>query len=233
MRVLLTVLIIAGLIVAPVAAQEDPPEEITGPVWWIALIQQFVGNPIFAPVAGPAALLATAWAWENKEAVAEAVSHSVQQAGEGTNSIIDVINQFAEVVIGGLTSIVRFIGEIINAVGAIVRLIGQLVEVVIAVIGRIWDYMTQAVSLFFEILGTINDAPPEQIPGLPRCVSAPTQYQICAVWYIVDWTLIADNTPGAMLVPLIILILDIGIAFYVMRSAWRMIHWFGAQLGDG
>lgn len=134
---------------------------------------------------------------------------------------------------GGIGTIVNILMGIILAAAAIVELIRLVVEVVFAAVGLIFGWMGQAITLFFGILTTINEAPAQQIPGLPRCVSAPMDSEICALWYIIDWTLIADGTPGAMIVPLLVLIIDLVIVFYVLRSIWGIVQRFQAQLGDG
>lgn len=232
-RVLVALLLIAGLAVAPVLA-DDPPPEPEGPSWFASLLSQLLLNPITAPVAAPLYAIGGAWAYENQEQAVELIQTVVDTSGESTNSILDIINIFAEQTTGFFGSIMRFIRDAIDAAIAVGRLILMAIDVLVALIGRIWDYMGQIVGLFWTILTTLSDAPPQQIPGLPRCVSAPQQYQVCAVWYVIDWTLIADGTPGAAIVPILTTVMVLGIAFYVIRSGWRMITWFSTQLlGDG
>lgn len=237
LRRLITALLIAGLLVAPVAA-DDPtptpePEPDIPPIG--AWAWGFCTHPLILawPLVGSICPVAAAFAWSERETIIEAVNVLNEEGGEGTNSILGFINRIGELIIGGLASILNFFGTIFDAVGAIMQLVKLALDAVMGFIGKLWGWIGQAMDLFFQILRSITESPPQQIPGLPRCVSAPTQYEICALWYIFEWTVFADNTPGAMLIPVMVLIIDIGIAYYVIRSVWRVVKLFKGLLGDG
>jgi hypothetical protein len=58
------------------------------------------------------------------------------------------------------------------------------------------------------------NAPARTIPGLPLCITAPLESDLCAFWYILDWTIFAPNTPGAFFVPILTAVLNIAIVLY-------------------
>jgi hypothetical protein len=235
-RLIITALLIAGLLVAPVAADDpEPTPEPEPPPPYGAWAIGFCTNTfvMITPVLSSICPLLAATAWAERETIVEAVNEIVTNEGVTGNFVLDVINKIAEIVIGGLQSIINFIGGIFDAVGAIMQIVKLALDAIFGFIGKVWGWIGQAIDLFFQVLRSIIESPPQQIPGLPRCVSAPTQYEICAIWYIFDWTVFADNTPGALLIPLMVLIIDIGITYYVIRSVFRIVKQFQSQLGDG
>lgn len=118
------------------------------------------------------------------------------------------------------------IQPVIQPVLDVIEIVRLVVEVVFEVIAVVWDYAGEALRVFWAIMEGIRGAPPTPLPGMPQCVSAPLDHQICALWYMIDWTIIADGTPGARLVPIVILMIDLVIVVYVIRSMLDIVKSF-------
>lgn len=77
-------------------------------------------------------------------------------------------------------------------------------------------------------IGALMDAfintPPEAIPGLPLCMTAPMEHDICAIYYIMDWTLFAPNTPGQFIIPVVLLIMNLFIFMKFVSWVLRLIR---------
>jgi len=90
--------------------------------------------------------------------------------------------------------------------------------------GKIGVYFSQSVSSANALITSFYTAPPVAIPGLPLCMSAPLQHDICAIYYILDWTLFAPNTPGQFIVPLILAIMNVIVIFRVGRYVLKLMN---------
>lgn len=73
------------------------------------------------------------------------------------------------------------------------------------------------------MIGAINNAVPLAIPGLPQCVTNPMANDICAIYYILDWTLFAPGTAGALIIPLVLILMNFIIIVKFLRWGWRII----------
>jgi hypothetical protein len=240
MRLALIALLLLLLTVPTLAQTETPTpvptlspagQELSDIITHSTTIMQYGQNPITGALVGIYNAIVMGF---------NAVTGQIDFVIDGINGVTGEVRTAASSMLsfladigGGIASIVNILMGIILAAAAVVELIGLVVEVVVSAIGLIFGWMGQAVATIFMIITSLADAPAQQIPGLPRCVSAPLESEICALWYIIDWTIIADGTPGAMIVPLLVLIIDLVIVFYVIRSIWGMVQRFQAQLGDG
>lgn len=159
-------------------------------------------------------------------------------------AIQTVINFFADLVLRFVNAFIRFVGDIgafilmvvdqvINFVVAIIiniieiiEVVGMAVNVIIAIAQLVLHYIGQAVGLFYQIVTGLNDATATAIPGLPRCISEPVQHDLCAIWYILEWTIFAPGTPGAFIINLIVLLIDVFILFYIIHAVMRLLRWW-------
>lgn len=68
-------------------------------------------------------------------------------------------------------------------------------------------------SLFADLTG----AEIVPIPGMPRCVSAPQESDICALWYVLEHT-IFKGTLGDAILTVIIVLIDIYIVYVALKT---------------
>jgi hypothetical protein len=142
------------------------------------------------------------------------------------NAILNILGTIVVTFLMFAVTIIRFILDVIQNIIEVIQIVGMVIDIVLQIAILVVGWFGQIVGLFFGIIAGINGAPIVPVPGLPQCITAPMQSQICALWYIADWTLIADNTPGAFIVPIIVMMIDFVILVYVGRSIFKLIRWF-------
>jgi hypothetical protein len=125
----------------------------------------------------------------------------------------------------------NFFAPILDLIRAFLKLIEQIIELVIAGIQLIVRFVENMVAWIGQVIARINaiiqaffSAQPVPIPGLPRCVSAPFSYDICAIYFIVEWTLMAENTPGSFITPLLLVVMGVVFVLYFIRMVLRLIN---------
>lgn len=90
--------------------------------------------------------------------------------------------------------------------------------------GRVGGFFSQAVSGANALVTSFYTAPPSPIPGLPQCMTAPLEHDICAIYYIMDWTIFAPNTLGSFIIPLLLAIMNTMVIFKVLRYVLKLIN---------
>lgn len=163
--------------------------------------------------------------------IGNAIGDFFEFIGAAFNAVLTLIGDFASFIFQIIQWIIDAIGYILGIVGQVLEIFRTIIDLIISVVGLMLTYIREAIELFFMILNSFNGAGVTPIPGMPRCISAPMESQTCALWYIFDYTLLADNTPGAYIVPLIVLMIDLAIAFYVIRSIYRFAKKFERVFG--
>ncbi len=83
---------------------------------------------------------------------------------------------------------------------------------------QISGYINDANALLGGVFGDFNNAAPSPIPGLPLCLSNPTAHDWCAIIYIIEYTILADGTPGQLIVPILQIFVYIYLLIYFVRG---------------
>ena len=91
-------------------------------------------------------------------------------------------------------------------------------------LGEMFTYLGQATNIVTGLLGAFANATPQPIPGLPMCITNPMAHDLCAIWYVMDNTVFAPGTAGALIVPLMQIIFNVCIAIYFVRWVLRIIR---------
>jgi hypothetical protein len=97
--------------------------------------------------------------------------------------------------------------------------------------GALIAYLGQAGSIVTSLLTAFANSTPQPIPGLPLCMTNPMAHDLCAVYYILDNTIFAQATPGALIIPLLLIMMNMWIAVYFVRWVLRIIR-RGEQVTD-
>ncbi len=181
--------------------------------------------------------------WFNKAIlwIIDTIISAVQWVG---NAIGTILHFFGDLIIavvnigiqlfGGLFNVIfmtiqtsiHFVIDMVNNIIKVIDIVRMVIEVGLAIAGKVFLYLGQVIQLAIGILNGINGAPITPVSGLPRCISAPLQSDWCAIWYVTDWTIFAPGTPGAFLIPVIVLIIDLFIIAYIVRSIFKLVRWF-------
>lgn len=87
------------------------------------------------------------------------------------------------------------------------------------------NLMKQATSWLGElvaVIGRITDAwsntPPEPIPGVPDCMINPLENQVCAIWYILRFTIFGPPI-GHLIIPIALVVIDLTIILSFIKLA--------------
>lgn len=147
-------------------------------------------------------------------AFVEGISSAFEWVFQGFNDIFSLIYGFISFFLALIESIFEIMVEILGIIFLIIQLMLGLLSLLLMYIGQAIARLTALISSFFT-------APAIPIPGLPLCVSSPLDHDLCAIYYILDWTLFAPQTPGQYLVPLVWTLMNIVIIF---RAVWIILR---------
>lgn len=160
--------------------------------------------------------------------LAEQVRGFFDFLGNAVRALIDVIRRIGDFLVNGFRNLIQliinlfrpvfeFIAAVIRFVVEVFQIIVMIIQIVVGFFIALGSFMIQAFTVIARLLTEYYFAPITAVPGLPQCVTAPTNYELCAFYYITDWTLFAPGTPGALLVPLAVIMLDITLVFFFIR----------------
>lgn len=143
-------------------------------------------------------------------------------------SIFAGIGAPIEAIIALIAGIIQWIIDtvraVIEALEEIIGIIRYIIEIAIGLFRILIAYLVVAARLVSELIGALFFAPPRPIPGLPLCVSDPLSYDICALYWAADWTLFAPGTPGQIIVPLLLIIMNVYVVLTFVRRAFSLIN---------
>lgn len=209
------IIIALAIVAAPstrVHAQEDPPEEDCG----------FLG-------------LGCGWLADILSGIYDAIRGFFDFIGAALRFIIDFLAGILQFIIDVILAIVglvrdvfRIVRDFINAFFRFIDEVFHIVAILIAIIIRlaqlIAGWLVQAISIAFNFLNTFSQTAPSPLPGLPQCVTNPLASELCALYYMSDWTIFAPNTPGALIPGLLTIVIDSLIIFFFIRKVMSIIN---------
>lgn len=79
--------------------------------------------------------------------------------------------------------------------------------------------MTGALTRVIDAWGS---ATPTPLPMMPQCRTDPIANELCAIWYILTFT-IFSGTLGSLIVPMAVLVIDLFFLFIFIRMARAII----------
>lgn len=136
---------------------------------------------------------------------------------QGIADIFQMIQDFFRWLTNLISSIFAILGEILGIIILIIQLMLGLISLLLNYIGQIIARLTALITAFFT-------APPTPIDGLPLCITAPMSHDLCAIYYIMDWTLFAPNTSGQFIIPLVLAVMNVLIIFRAVRVILKFIR---------
>lgn len=207
-KLILIVLLVTllALTAAPAAAQ---------PIFTADIFSD-IGNIINNGITSIGNLISGIWSWI--QGAVNWVVTAVQNIIRFIVSIIEGIWNFALTVVNFIAGIINAIVQFVTEAVAIVTLAANIV---ITVIISVATFVFEVLGVFLQLITNYYNAGATPVPGIPLCISNPTAYDLCAFWYIADYTLLAPGTVGALIPGLSLLILDIIIVFFVLRMVLR------------
>lgn len=100
----------------------------------------------------------------------------------------------------------------------IVSVLGMLWDLVVYLVGQIWrvvSWALTALTQLFRLYDLWRDVEPVQPPGLPDCINAPTDSNICAVYYIAEHTFFS-GTIGGLFIPVLLVYITLEMVSWVI-----------------
>lgn len=88
--------------------------------------------------------------------------------------------------------------------------------------GALGDFVSRAQGLIFAW----QNSPAVEVPGLPRCKTAPTLSEVCAIYYILTYT-IFSGTIGSLIMPLAVIVIDLILIIAFIRFARSILRRIG------
>lgn len=216
MRKLFVVALVATLLIltaAPAAAQ---------PIFTADILSD-IGNILSNILTGIGNLISGIWDW-----IQGAFNWVVTAIGNIIRFIVSIVEgiwNFALTVVQFIAGVVNAIIQFISEAVAIVTL---AINIVITLIVAVATFVFEVVGAFLQLIGSYYDAGVTPVPGIPLCISDPTSYDLCAFWYVADYTVLAPGTIGALIPTVSLIILDIIIIFFVVRMVFR----FGKEVEE-
>jgi hypothetical protein len=144
--------------------------------------------------------------------------------GDLINFILAALANLFNLLNSLLSSIPSLIGSIFDFLGELFDIGRLLVEIVLGLIGLLLAYIGQFMARLASLISAFFTATPTPIPGLPQCLTAPMESDLCAVYFIMDWTVFAPSTPGAIIIPLIMTIVNVYIIVQFVRFVLRILR---------
>lgn len=159
------------------------------------------------------------------------IGNSATNFGNFLGSIFGWLN-------GTFTNIGLVLGNIWQVVVALFDLVRLILEQIVEIIRLVFAIIRRFIELILGWLGQLIQraeqlltawflSPPTPIPNLPLCVSNPTSYAICAVYYVLQNTILAGGV-GGLFVPVLVIIFDLVMVLYFVRTVRNLIRKSGS-----
>jgi hypothetical protein len=140
--------------------------------------------------------------------------------------ILQTLGQIWSVVVQFTKPVIDFVIYAIENANRVIELLSRLFLLLLSVSGLMFFWLFQLSGVMFGIFAEFQGAELQPIPGMPRCITSPADSEICAVWYILDYTIFAPGTPGEYLIAIGVLAVDLMILFFIFKWLMNQISYF-------
>ncbi len=148
---------------------------------------------------------------------ADFLGRVVNWANGTVNNGMTGISNIVQTIAGVANSVVRYVTDLFQAGQLTLDLTNNLFQIAGGWLGGTTTRMNGIMVAFFN-------TPASPIPGLPQCITNPQAHDLCAFWYMLDWTIFAPGTPGAYIVPVMTIVMNIAIVLYFVNLALQMLR---------
>jgi hypothetical protein len=226
-----------------------PPTLLPSPTVYLTYVWQTATSsaltntaPTWTPATGAPTIVATGtpipdWSAENEAEwnILGAMGSFFNWVGNVVGAFFDFIAQLIRWIIGTVNNILIALSNLFNALIGYLRNnigwvnealeIGRMIgEIILRIAQLLIGWIGQVFAQLSILLNSFYNAPLIPLPGMPLCISAPTQYEVCALYYILENTLFASGTPGAVIPIFLVTLMDIWILFYFVRRILKVVR---------
>lgn len=135
---------------------------------------------------------------------------------------LSIVDAILNLILGLIALVFKLLQWLLNTIGLILGILWLLVQLILRVIVLVVAWIGLVITRLAAIFNGIINAQPVAIPGLPLCETAPLQSDLCAIYYILDWTLFAPATPGESIITVAIGLTVLSIIFFVIYRLIRL-----------
>lgn len=149
----------------------------------------------------------------------------IVEGGGSCNDLFCFLTSLIDQVVGPIVDLI--VGLISQAADLLFSVIGGMLALLISFLTQVFALLQTVLQIFFGLIGQFASAPPKPLPGMPNCVTSPTE-GICVLWWVADNTLFSG--PGAAIIPLIVAVLYIEIVLWLIGEVKAVIVKAGTSL---
>lgn len=104
-----------------------------------------------------------------------------------------------------------------------VLLLKMVITILFNVMGVIAGWMGEVTFQVQILIAAYNAAAPTPIPGMPLCSSAPMSGDICAIYYILEYTVLSGGL-GRLLLPILIIVMNLVVVLLFLKFIKSAAH---------
>ncbi len=110
----------------------------------------------------------------------------------------------------GLAALIQFLIDAINLIAHIVFLV---LQIIFGLLEKFIGWLFQWVGVIQGVINSWQTASPTPIPSLPNCITEPALSDICAVYYLVQYTILGGAL-GQLMILMLKIIIGLNTLFY-------------------
>lgn len=140
--------------------------------------------------------------------------------GQGSLRNVGIqIANFWAAILNFLQQLERLGRDILLIVNLLLQILRHLLDIIL-----LW--LDQLTNVTRSIISAYQDATPNPVPYLPQCVTAPLESPVCAMWYILQYT-IFGGTLGGIILQIILVVVDLAVLFQFVRNVRNLFRTIG------
>jgi hypothetical protein len=162
--------------------------------------------------------------WNILDAIGDFFTFVVNATVQGVNFVGDLARwitgtvsnaftwagNFLQLAFGWIDDIRTMAGQVIDILQLLVLLIARIIELLL-------DWIFAMFQRLWAIITAFWTATPTPIPGMPQCYSAPNDHDLCAIYWILHWTILNPVSPGRWLIPTGLIVINLFAILWTVR----------------
>jgi hypothetical protein len=162
--------------------------------------------------------------WAIFDAIGDFFTFVVNATVQGVNFVGDLARWIAGTVGNAFTLFGNFlqlafgwIDDIRTMAGQVIDILQLLTLLIVRIIELLLDWIFAMIQRLYSIIVAFWTATPTPIPGMPQCYSDPDAHDLCAVYWILHWTLFNPTSPGRWLIPTGLIVINLVAILWTVR----------------
>lgn len=144
--------------------------------------------------------------------------------GQIINWLVGTARNFVTIIGNVLATIAAILAFILNVAREIIEIFGLLIQIAIRLLELLAGWVIDGITRIGAMITAFYNAPQAPIPGLPLCASDPTSHDLCAIYAIMDDTVLEPDSWGQFLVPIALINIDLWMLFYFAKFILKLLR---------